>query len=567
MPLESEGELSLDDSIKRSLPETPGTRPTVTVRQLLTHTSLIPLSEDDVSDHAHASRSEAVRAASRAAADRPLPARSGSTFEHPDAGHTVLGAIVERASGTSFGASESLRDEGLAVLPERPTGSPQTGRSAAEGEPLRVTAGDVSTDLVSMLRTITDLHPNPFWSRTEADVRAEIDRVVLDAERRGGLTPQEWYRAVARLVVSLDDPHMWVFVPGWSEHVKRGGTFLPFRIEIRDGVATIAESADNLRDAQLLSINGVAMTDLIAEYRPLAGQLDDPYGDVFFSLYFPRYLWFFRGWEGPFDLVVRQATGERALVLEGATAESAARWTSSAGPALEYRDLEPGSGLLIFRQCIAAEQIHALAAPIFRSIQQRGVERLIVDVRDNSGGGDDAWIALLDYLTDTPFSGYSGSRYRVTQGLKDLLGERGVREKFGEAAWLADHGQEFSYKLQPGDLRKPGNPPEKYRGRWAVLAGRGTFSSGMSFVCAVKAYNLALVVGEETGGRVRGFGQWERVTFPRTNLQIAVSTKEFIGAVDVPYRRGVPPDVVVRSTRAVDPGDDAAISAALETLR
>jgi hypothetical protein len=390
-----------------------------------------------------------------------------------------------------------------------------------------------------------------FWSRPRPDIEADVARVVADAKAGGGLTQADWFRAVARLVVSFDDPHMWVFVPGWRQHVRAGGRFFPLDLRIRGRTVVARSGEGGLRSHPLTAINGVPTGELIDAFRPLAGQADDPYGDEFLALYFPRYLWFFRGWADEFAVTVRDGATDRTVSVPGRTADAGGG--KEEPPALTFRELEAGVGVLEFRQCAAGDRIRELAGPVFRAIREKRISRLVVDVRENAGGGDDAWWALLDYLTDKPYSGYSGSRFRVSARLKTLLGEKDFRERYGDDAWAAADGKVFTQRLDPADLRRPGNPEFKYRGAWCVAAGRRTFSSAMSFVCAVKAYGLAPVVGEETGGRVKGFGMWVPVKLPRTGLEVAVSTKEFVGSVDVPYRRGVPPDVEVSTASAADP--------------
>ena len=136
-------------------------------------------------------------------------------------------------------------------------------------------------------------------------------------------------------------------------------------------------------------------------------------------------------------------------------------------------------------------------------------------------------------------------------------------------AWDIPSGTRIESRFGPDALITPTTNALKFTGSWCVLAGRRTFSAGMSFICAVKGYKLAPIIGEETGGRVKGFGQWVEAPLPKTGLSVAISTKRFDGAVNVPFRRGVPPDFVVRQIPGVAQNSpaDPVLRAALKQLR
>jgi|GEM_PF-6985311 hypothetical protein len=434
----------------------------------------------------------------------------------------------------------------------------------------RFTAEQARTDFNELLAAFTDLHPNPFWSRSRNNFLRDIEKLVQSVQAQGNISEKEFFRMVARFVVAFDDPHCWVFVPGWTAYRNKGGHFFPLDLRFDDRSARVTGGDQRYFGSEVVRINEVPLSKLYAEFRLLTGQRDDPYGDEFLGIFFRRFLWFFYGWADQFQIRLREQGVERTVSVQGINqSEFEKRRTDPSGELpLAYRPLESGVGLVIFRSCVASAQIRSLAEPIFRTIRDSGVKKLVVDNRNNPGGGDDAWQTLLEFLTDKPFSAYSGSRYRISQRLKDLLGEKEINASYHSDAWTSPPGKEFVYKMSDNALLHPAANPLKFKGIWCLLAGRGSFSSGMSFVCAVKAYRLARIFGEETGGRVKGFGQWVEVSLPQSGLSVAVSTKQFDGSVDVPYRRGVPPDVLVRAAKGVELNSsaDPVLKAALKYL-
>jgi CubicO group peptidase (beta-lactamase class C family) len=101
--LEHDGLLSLDDNIRRFLPEMPDYRPPVTIRHLLHHTSGIPglyrvMDENGLTTWNRFSREEALELLSRQELDFP----AGERYQYSNGGYFALSMIVDRASGKTL---------------------------------------------------------------------------------------------------------------------------------------------------------------------------------------------------------------------------------------------------------------------------------------------------------------------------------------------------------------------------------------------------------------------------------------------------------------------------------
>lgn len=112
MRLAEAGKLGLDDSIARYLPGAPAAWEPITVRQLANHSSGIP---DDVQVKPEASVDEYIAAAQA----MPLKHAPGASSQYGIAGYTVLGKVIEKASGMPF--AQALRHYVTAPLGLRNT--------------------------------------------------------------------------------------------------------------------------------------------------------------------------------------------------------------------------------------------------------------------------------------------------------------------------------------------------------------------------------------------------------------------------------------------------------------
>ena len=99
--LAEDSKLSLDDPVSRWLPSLPEKTRTVTVRQLLTHTSGIVDYEDVIPAGASAQLHDAdVLTLLEAQDSTYFP--PGTSYQYSNSGYALLALIVERASGMSF---------------------------------------------------------------------------------------------------------------------------------------------------------------------------------------------------------------------------------------------------------------------------------------------------------------------------------------------------------------------------------------------------------------------------------------------------------------------------------
>jgi CubicO group peptidase (beta-lactamase class C family) len=102
LKLIEQGKLTLDASARDYVPEYPDKKEKITVQDLLHHLAGIPSfhSKDEYLNRTHY---ENLLESLELFKDRPLIARSGEVFHYSTYGYTLLGLVIERVSGVSFG--------------------------------------------------------------------------------------------------------------------------------------------------------------------------------------------------------------------------------------------------------------------------------------------------------------------------------------------------------------------------------------------------------------------------------------------------------------------------------
>jgi CubicO group peptidase (beta-lactamase class C family) len=100
MQLVEQGKLKLDDPVSSYLDDLPAAWRSVTVRQLLSHTSGLPDIEDDRTDGLVGNKGE--RTAWRVVKTLPMPSRPGEKFNYIATNYLLAQRIIERLTGQPF---------------------------------------------------------------------------------------------------------------------------------------------------------------------------------------------------------------------------------------------------------------------------------------------------------------------------------------------------------------------------------------------------------------------------------------------------------------------------------
>ncbi|MGH9836899.1 MAG: S41 family peptidase [Blastocatellia bacterium] len=161
-----------------------------------------------------------------------------------------------------------------------------------------------------------------------------------------------------------------------------------------------------------------------------------------------------------------------------------------------------------YRRCqeMASQPFAGFSQELLSVLDTRDVDRLIIELRDNTGGNS----AILD-----PFIEAIRSRPRFNQ-----------------------------------------------TGKLFVLINRGTFSSGMLNANTLQLRTRAILIGEPTGGKPNSYGEVRNFTLPHSGLTVNYSTRFFRLRADDPP--ALMPDVLVEYPwSAFEAGRDPVLEAAL----
>jgi hypothetical protein len=192
---------------------------------------------------------------------------------------------------------------------------------------------------------------------------------------------------------------------------------------------------------------------------------------------------------------------------------------------------------------------------VFTMLKDQGTQNLIVDIRENEGGADEARDAVLAYLTDRNIGCANPVRrlYRYTSipdSLKphlDTWDEDFKANKKGYHRTVDGYFESDNASLDC-DTILPN--PNHFTGKVFLITDATNSSATFIMADCVKRNRLGTIVGETTGGTQQGItgGQIFFFYMPRTKVEMDIPLIWQRPTTDRPDE-GIRPDIEVRTTQ------------------
>jgi hypothetical protein len=376
------------------------------------------------------------------------------------------------------------------------------------------TPEQLGQDLQFLRQSIASIHPDPGYS-VQGD-RLEHAYRSLQAELSKPLSYEQAWRAFSRLNPVFADGHLGILDPDWRAHARShldaGGLLVPFELQIgADGELHVRSELGGgpspYQRQRIVSINGMAgrqvgqaiLDTTMGETPALRAHLASRRAWLAYWMLFgapPRY-----------QVVLE--SGMR-LDLAGSPATPVALRPDTLDSTFQCELLAPKAALLTINQFVWDDKRAYLGfmERCFARIEQAGIEKLIIDVRANTGGNDDLWKeGVLPYIATKPFRNGAGYVKKV------IAGRVGAGETLGAVvtgevtSWVAP---------QPAQAHRFG-------GKVYVLVGGLTYSSAVLFSNVVQDFEFGKLVGAGGYARARQSGGIQQVNIlPHTKLEIVV---------------------------------------------
>ena len=193
----------------------------------------------------------------------------------------------------------------------------------------------------------------------------------------------------------------------------------------------------------------------------------------------------------------------------------------------------------------------AFLADAFKVIKQKGIQHLIIDIRQNNGGNDEIADELFQYIAKSNFNFEREGRTRYInfpESLKPFV------QTWGDNPWY--------FNLEPKDKTPTGkyyifkenyNSDKKvkhknqYQGKIYLLTSSANTSLAFYTAYRFKQQKLGLMIGQETGGNLNDVNGGQILFLRLPNSQIEIDFPVMGGfAIEEQPNSGVIPDIKVK---------------------
>ncbi len=492
---------------------------------------------------------------------------------------TAAGKLILTGSGVENGKKElyritlSVDKENLRILKE--TRTPFQFRNEYKLKRVsnqkytqrNFTSRQLKEDFGILKKALKELHPGLYRYNTPAEMEKKFD--AFEKKLNKTLPEGEFFKLFSQLLSEIKCYHTYPNPFNQKKEIREGlfnrKTHFPFYFSIIDRKMIVTENASSRklpRGSEIKKINGVPVKRIIEflltttfsdgngtiEHRLKSLEVDRGSGAAYanFDLMFPL---FFqpRNLEYEIEAVdFKRRKLTKFKVPAMTKAERSAEMEKRYGKSPTYDDLwkfeigEDKTAYLKIGSFITWKltfDFKKFLSDSFGEMKAKGAKNLIIDIRGNGGGDDNAYIELFKYMSkrDLPCK-FPTKQYIRTAKADDALFkyistydkqiEQALRNGLPESIYRkTDNGLLEFLRTDRNQDCKPINPyPNNFNGKIFLLIDSSNASAAFTFAQYAKEYNLATLVGQETGGNRKGFNgsSYLFITLPNSKFEFDI---------------------------------------------
>lgn len=319
------------------------------------------------------------------------------------------------------------------------------------------------------------------------------------------MTKQELFFELSQLIVPLEDGHAII-------RYADEKFFLPVQFRwLEEGLVVINSKCDLEKGDKILQINDKQPDDLLNELKNIISSENIYWvkvraSEMLREKYILNYLGCVDGYNST-SIKIQKPDGSIKTHTVYLSSGLKAYMSSQTSTTPYYKELKDyNAAVLVVPKCENNALYKSTLNKFFQYVRDNGISRIVVDLRDNSGGDSRVLDEFLKYVD------------------------------INEVDYFYDH---TSYKL----IKKIEHQNDwLYNGKIYIATSNNTFSSAVLFAGVIKYNGIGLTIGEPTGNATIRYGYSNRYTLPNTRLEYIVTSRRWI-LPNTGYKPTVEPDI------------------------
>ena len=449
-----------------------------------------------------------------------------------------------------------------------------------KSQQVTIAAGTLQKDLAILKKTLEEAHPGLYWYSTQAAIDSLFDNAK--GSIRGDMTPLDFFKILLPMIAGINCSHTNIRLPR-SENDSVALPFtnlLPVELYVVNGKGYIRRqfSGDGFGGAEVLSINGVSLPDILSKL--MSGIPSDGYNQAYkyqalnrgvmveaYALHF--------GDTAVYTMEIKDSSGNlQTIRLDAASPQQVRASIQPSLPVFSVRYKDSVAVLSIHSFQLNTAAFEDSVSNIFQALQTKKIRKLIIDLRQNGGGNNENVSTLFSFMAHTSFR-----HLRQAEMLgKTLTYSSSVSNATGIDRYPRTHPNGDRYLVNDSySGTRLSNPRDSFHfaGEVVLLTSGATVSAASEFVAVFHHQQRGKIVGEETGGCYYGStgGNYLQLRLPGSGLEIRIPTIRIFTAVEEDYvkqpkGRGTFPDYIITPTvEDIMVGKDVQLEKAMEVLR
>jgi C-terminal processing protease CtpA/Prc len=380
--------------------------------------------------------------------------------------------------------------------------------------------------------SVEQLHAGLYRYRSKVELDRVFDSAYLLLST--GMSIADFYLLLRNVISNIQDGHTSCNLPpDLANHYISNEKMFPVQLRfINDKAYVPCKQAALPVASEITAIDNKSIDEIrerLFSYLPSDGaNQTKKYCDLNSDSFIPLYFLVFGG-KKTFSVEYKTDDGKTGIqtLNAGLLQNSQCQNPPLKKPKYLELDFKPGKIAILMIKTFSS---HLLNSPdeyanflesSFKQIKNKGISKLVIDLRDNGGGHDVYGSMLYSYLTSKP--------YRYYSSLESTSGK-------------------FQEQHHP-NLRLQQPAENNFKGKVYFLVNGNSFSTTAEFCSIAKSNERGVFIGEETGGAYYGntSGGNARIVLPNSKIIVNIPKTKYTMAVkEAKHKdRGIIPDFII----------------------
>ena len=399
------------------------------------------------------------------------------------------------------------------------------------------TIQEIKDDIIAFQELFGRVHPSTIPSFPFEDISQNLTDLADSINTP--ISRLEFYRRFSPLVGQIYDEHTYISLPEYelNKYAEDEGTIFPFEVELIEEKLYIA---NNLSDystisagMEITSINNISSSELISTLKHYFSGTTDIQKCYYMQRDFKEILYLVYEFSDNFEL---NLTDTITLINQTVIVSGSIMSETDLSP-FSYENIGNNTLLFTYNEFYDPNNnFNDFLAEMFSYIKDNNIEKLIIDIRKNQGGASAYGDDILKYLTDKEFYQFVEVETHVSPEIKanflsyapSFLRWFPIQyvHPMLKPLWNTKEGENAKYTF---DSVVPEANSLRFTGDVHLITSPGSMSSASIFAGAFEHYDLGTIIGGETGGYPRCYGNVITFYLPNTGLKIDLPTSIIYG--------------------------------------